>query len=274
MNRAFGGVVDMTEAINWGQSRIIREFTSMRDNPAKYGVIDHAGTRASFAPVVRAIETSKTVQLPKSLSVNYQGTNFEMDTKFDLVGWIFSVTGSTPQNANVTNYFYPLIALYCHFCIMMGRSINKIPQMVQITWFIQGNTGRVALGCNLDNIGKTNKPVVRKRRGGILVKAKLADSPDQTYSKLDPKVSNLAGHCAETFPVLFIKSIGAPVTLQGARGFAAKPLQVITDERPNRLALPNATDRLQVLADPCNDFCAHLIPRAGMKLERFNIKSL
>ncbi|KIJ67983.1 hypothetical protein HYDPIDRAFT_107544 [Hydnomerulius pinastri MD-312] len=206
------------------------------------------------------------------MPVNYQGTIFNLETKYDLVGWIFSVTGPTPANSTVTNYFYPLTALYCHFCTMIATGKAKIPQMVQITWFTQAGVGRVNLGCNLDKVNTKN--AVRQRRAQRLVDENLADNIDQTYS--DSALPNRAGHCAETFPILFIRSIagGTPQVLQNARGVAAKPLLVLSAERPNKLALPNAEDRQQILQDPCDDFCKHSIPRAGMTLDNFLVNNL
>ncbi|KAF9222772.1 hypothetical protein BS17DRAFT_180932 [Gyrodon lividus] len=195
---------------------------------------------------------------------------------FDLVGWIFSVTGANPANANVTNYFYPLIVLYCHFCAVLA-SKGKQPQMVQITWFTQVGSGRVVLGSNLDRIKPTTtKEQVRVRRAQKLVSRQLATGENETHG--NPVTGNKAGHCAETFPMLFINSLATPANppppiLASCRGFAAKPDLVLGNV--NKLVFPTEVgERQQVLANPCDDFCQHLIPRAGITATHFSIVNL
>ncbi|KAF9222765.1 hypothetical protein BS17DRAFT_180693 [Gyrodon lividus] len=232
------------------------------------------GTNTSFPEVVNAIHgLLPDVLLAGPLPVNYQGAIFNLETMFDLVGWIFSVTGANPANANVTNYFYPLIVLYCHFCARLASN-RRQPYMVQITWFTQGGTGRVILGSNLDNV--PTKEEVRVRRAQMLVSRQLATSDNETHGELVN--GNKAGHCAETFPMLFINRLATPANpqppfLASANGFAAKPKLVLG--RDDRLVFPvEAAERQQVLADPCSDFCQHLIPRVGITLAHFSINNL
>jgi len=59
------------------------------------------------------------------LVVSYQGTDFELETLFDLVGWIFSVTGQIPKDATAANYYYPLVILYCQWCRTLSANSKK-----------------------------------------------------------------------------------------------------------------------------------------------------
>ncbi|KAF9219632.1 hypothetical protein BS17DRAFT_769962 [Gyrodon lividus] len=285
MNYAFNGRVDITQATTWDQNGILQLFNGIEADlnagNNTYGVITTNGTNTSFPAVVKAINDLlkppfPSILLPTPLAVNYQGATFNLETMFDLVGWIFSVTGANPANPDVTNYFYPLIVLYCHFCSKLASN-GKQPQMVQITWFTQDGIGRVVLGSNLDRIKPTaTKEEVRVRRAQKLVARQLAIDNDETHSNLIN--SNKAGHCAETFPILFINSLATradpqPPILASCRGFAAKPAAVL--DKVDKLVFPTEVgERQQMLADPCDDFCQQLIPRAGITTTQFSVDNL
>lgn len=149
-----------------------------------------------------------TVFLTTVIQVNYQGHLIPHETAFDLIGWLFSVSGASPEGANRDNYYYPLVALYTMFCRRVSSTKKKEPQMVQITWFTQGTKTRVALGANLDKPAPVTKTAARVRRRDQMVNLTLITIAEQDTSFVgDPNGSQgqLFGHCAETFPFIYIK---------------------------------------------------------------------
>ena len=52
------------------------------------------------------------------MTINYQGNLLRHETLFNLVGWIFSVAGTSPEGAGRSNYYYPLAALYHRVCCL------------------------------------------------------------------------------------------------------------------------------------------------------------
>ncbi|KAG1818749.1 uncharacterized protein BJ212DRAFT_108258 [Suillus subaureus] len=209
-----------------------------------------------------------------ALTVSYQGTNFELETLFDLVGWIFSVTGQTPNNATSANYYYPLVILYCQWCRTLCANEKKEPQMVQITWFPEGSTKRVCLGSNLDKPKRTRKDAARIKRFDRLLKDNLAKEDEREKSYVGDG-GQLIGHCAESFPALFIKSLGNKVTLADVRGVAVKPFKALSSEVANKFAVPDTEARKELLEDPCNN-CKVVLPRLGshINLDNFSILKL
>ncbi|KAG1818744.1 uncharacterized protein BJ212DRAFT_1298788 [Suillus subaureus] len=189
-------------------------------------------------------------------------TNFELETLFDLVGWIFSVAGHIPEDATTANYYYPLVILYCQWCRTLCNNKGKEPQMVQITWFLQEGTKRVCIGSNMDRPKSARKEIARTTRFNMLSRDGLVLG----YERHLPYTGDggqLIGHCAETFPMLFIKSLGNKVTLADARGIAVKPFQALDAGMPNKLDVPDTqTLRRDLLEDPC-DNCEVVLPRLG-----------
>ena len=152
----------------------------------------------------------RKVFLDSPIVVSYQGTNYQHDSVFDLIGWIFSVSGPSPPRAGRSNYYYPLIALYCVFCRKAAPKIENEPKMVQITWFAQNRTPRLCIGANLDKPGFAIKDAARKRRGQYMVDARWLTSQERdTWTNVplpSGSLPQLAGHCAESLPFLYIQS--------------------------------------------------------------------
>ncbi|CCM01672.1 uncharacterized protein FIBRA_03735 [Fibroporia radiculosa] len=275
---AFNGQVDITQAFNWTWQRILAEFVNIQNNLDGYGVIADAATRASFPHVVQQItdmchqsEVFPPAAGPPTLRVHYQGTDFELETLFDLVGWIFSVTGTTPAGATVDNYFYPLAVLYAKFCRVLSSS-QKQPQVLQMTWFTQAGVGRVSLGAVLDRPPAALKESARVRRANRLVAENMATDIHECH--IAGATPQIVGHCAETFPFLFVQSIHAQVDLHNARGLSARPYKIIDPSRgPDMFVVPVPGVRNQFLLDRCPN-CLQIINRMGMDQAKFMMNQL
>ena len=147
------------------------------------------------------------------LQVRYQNTMFMLESMYDLVGWIFSVTGTTPASATRENYYYPLAGLYSIFCRQLIGEVTNEPQMVQLSFFTQmvsgASTGRIVIGATLDELPNKIKEPARVRRAQILVNFSIIRQEEvQSSNVQQPRGSRgqKFGHCAETFPFLFLNS--------------------------------------------------------------------
>ena len=165
--------------------------------------------------------TARSVILNPAIEVSYTGTFIVHETLFDLVGWIFSVAGTSPAGADRSNYYYPLIALYCMFIRRLcpnprqRNDMNGEPQMVQATWFTQSNVVRVVLGANLDKPGRQRKDAARVRRAQRMVSINWLTAQERDTLTLvrtattppgQARLPQLFGHCAESLPFLYIQS--------------------------------------------------------------------
>ncbi|KAG1720008.1 hypothetical protein EDB19DRAFT_1779732 [Suillus lakei] len=273
---------EMKDAFVLNRAGIETLFNDIVTRPDYLNIINHVATRQSLSEVVKKIEAlGKRNNIfppdpPLTLSVNYQGAKFDLETVFDLVGFIFSVTGGIAADATPANYYYPLVILYCKWCrTLAGDNAGKEPGMVQITWFTQGETKRVCLGGNLDKPKNVRKEAARIRRFDMLVSNGLALGSEKNTSYVDVG-GQLIGHCAETFPVLFIQWLRDQLTLKEIRGVAVKPFKVLDDAVTDKFAVPDTDQkREELLADPC-DNCQKVIPRvgAGIDLNRFSVYNL
>ncbi|KAG2335384.1 hypothetical protein BDR05DRAFT_1006869 [Suillus weaverae] len=265
---------DMHVAFNLDRAGIIALFDDINTRRDYYEVINNDPTRESFPKVVERIKTlqKKNSIFPDgpALTVSYQGTNFELETLFDLVGWIFSVTGKTPDDATPANYYYPLVILYSQWCLTLCVKKEKAPQMVQITWFPQESAKRVCLGGNLDRPLPLRKEVARKNRFDMLLNNGLAKA-DEFEKRYTSDGGQFIGHCAETFPMLFVKSLGNKVTMTDVKGVSVR-LWALTDDVTDKFAVPNTDQNL--LEDPCEN-CQVILLRLGhINLDNFSIHNL
>ena len=146
-----------------------------------------------------------------SLIVGYQGHEFELRTLYDIVAWIFSVVGNVPDQAKRETYYYPLMMIASVFCQKL-ISKNKTAEVWSVMWFKQTvnnrQVTRVILGANLDNPAKNLKVDTKNFRKDVLRNAQvlLWDGlpPAQTEEPSGVVVGADFGHCAETYPLLFI----------------------------------------------------------------------
>ena len=156
---------------------------------------------------------------PHFIEVSYQGNRFKLRTLYDIVGWIFSVVGNVPDLATRENYYYPLMMIAYVFSkklvpdvTFQPRNGNPIvksaPDVWMVMWFNQMVDNqlvtRVVLGATLDMPTaqvKGGTKYFRKnllREAGIIKEGVLA--PLQQHGRQD------FGHCAESYPLLFIWS--------------------------------------------------------------------
>ncbi|KAF9261305.1 hypothetical protein L218DRAFT_1046842 [Marasmius fiardii PR-910] len=276
----FNGEVTKDDAYNMDSQAILTLFGQFRDHPDLYNV--EPNSRASMEQAVATITTMitgprKTYLLDVRLNVNYQSTSFALETLYDIIGWIFSVVGTTPAGATKENYFYPFLGVYFMFCRKLISQRKRDPGMVQITYFSQTVGGqvvqRVCLGANMDKPEYPRKEVARKNRTTQMVASGQIKEDEQEYSDVPvaqgqqpPKV----GHCAETFPFLFIRSLGTAVTKNTVGGIAGKmDLAFPFDkEVPNPPYVPAQV--IPNLESACNN-CKFLINNNGWNVQNFNV---
>ncbi|KAF8342513.1 hypothetical protein F5887DRAFT_1214975 [Amanita rubescens] len=184
-------------------------------------------------------------QSDASLIIGYQGNEFKLRTLYDIVGWIFSVVGDVPNGATAENYYYALMMIGYVFCTKLiyattsqhkGQPprdvLSKASDIWSVMWFEQMVNNelvtRVVLGANLDKPGKIQKHDAkdfRKRllkNGGMLV----WDDEGAPAQRAVCRAQDF-GHCAETYPLLFIFSLAkdqpeAVEIRRSATGFTAR----------------------------------------------------
>ena len=155
-----------------------------------------------------------------SLIVGYQGNEFQLRTLYDIVGWIFSVVGNVPVRVKATreNYYYPLMMIAYDFCTKLVPKtrfvpISKAPELWTVMWFKQmvnnQQVTRVVLGAILDKPKNEVKESTKEFRKNLLKEAGILK--DGTPAPAQEKkswgmVGQDFGHCAETYPLLFICS--------------------------------------------------------------------
>ena len=149
-----------------------------------------------------------------SLTVDYQGNKFELRTLYDIVGWIFSVVGNAPVGATRENYYYPLMMIARVFSTKL-ISNKKAPDVWMVMWFKQmvnnQQVTRVVLGATLDAPPQIVKEETKDFRKDVLKKAQVLFWRDGTSAPMQVQepsgvVGQDFGHCAETYPLLFICS--------------------------------------------------------------------
>ena len=162
---------------------------------------------------------------PNFIEVGYLGNIFKLRTLYDIVGWIFSVVGNVPVRATRENYYYPLMMIAYVFCSKLAPAlprhslpISRAPDVWVVWWFQQTVENRpvtrVVLGATLDKPGKdvTGKNVkdetkdLRKywlKEAGLLKDGTTV--PMQMMKSWGMSGQDF-GHCAETYPLLFICS--------------------------------------------------------------------
>ena len=159
-----------------------------------------------------------------NLQVQYQGSTFNLFSLYDIVGWILSVVGRVPNIANRQNYYYPLMMIGYVFCAKLIPSKKKRkpsagpPEVWSVMWFKQkiNNRGvkRVVVGANLDQPGRDAKNDAKDFRKDLLDASDILDwKPNEWNGGRSVMQMRSAkgsgqdfGHCAETYPLLFICS--------------------------------------------------------------------
>ena len=137
------------------------------------------------------------------------------------------MVGDVPNGATAENYYYALMMIGYVFCTKLiyattsqckgqpPRDIpSKAPQIWSVMWFEQMVNNelvkRVVLGANLDEPGKIQKHNAKDFRKSLLKKGGLLvwDDDDDTRAPAQQAVASAQdfGHCAESYPLLFIFS--------------------------------------------------------------------
>ncbi|KAF8637232.1 hypothetical protein AX17_002963 [Amanita inopinata Kibby_2008] len=272
---AFNGKVNMTEAFGWDGTQIRQEFDKMLSNMGPDGYNVETNSQSSFQQAIDDIKklvggTGKTVFLDKPIKYKYQGIEFGLETLFDIVGWIFSVTGTTPTGANNQNYYWPLGALYFVFCRRLINNQAKDPSLIQLTYFQQkDNVWRVAVGATMDRPKRQRKETARLNRAKQMKDEGLITEGEMTHVSYvdvpDGDEPQRFGHCGETFPCLLIHGIRDKVTLTTAGGFASLGYLAF----PNPDSVYNEGLFSASRLDPCNNCRTVTIPKSGMDPQRF-----
>ena len=151
-----------------------------------------------------------------SLTVDYQGNKFELRTLYDIIGWIFSVLGNENAQVGATreNYYYPLMMIARVFSAKL-ISNAKAPDVWMVMWFKQTVNGKkvtrvVLLGATLDDPSDIVKEETKEFRKGLLKREEVLIwmdgrlPPEQEQGPSGAIVRQDFGHCAETYPLLFI----------------------------------------------------------------------
>ncbi len=159
-----------------------------------------------------------------SLPVAYKGNTFNLRTLYDIVSWILSVVGTVPGIATKENYYFPLMMIgYVFSSKLIPAKPNKKggrpkpsagpPAVWSVMWFKQmvGNSPitRVLVGATLDQPGKSTKDNAKDFRKGLLKASQILEW-NQALTPVQLRSPNRTGqdfgHCAETYPLLFICS--------------------------------------------------------------------
>ncbi|KAF9261367.1 hypothetical protein L218DRAFT_1078744 [Marasmius fiardii PR-910] len=237
----FNGNVTMDSAFQKARPQILDLFDQFNENPDFYSV--EVNSRVSMELAVQTINTmvgNSTYLLHVPITVQYQGTPFQLETIYDIIGWIFSVVGTTPTGANNVNYFHPLLSVYFLFCRKLVTNRTKHPQTVQLTFFTQtvGNVvfQRVCLGANMDNPAPQRKETARNNRVDQMVARGQLLATDRDYCNVvtaQGQAAQMVGHCAETFPFIFVRSLGNAVNATTVCGIAGKLAPAFPLNAPN-----------------------------------------
>ena len=162
------------------------------------------------------------------LRVGYQGNEFELRNLYDIIGWIFSVVGAVPDGATRENYYYALIMIAHAFSTKLVPDTTvaqrkglppkdvscKAPELWMVMWFKQMVNNRpvtrVVLGATLDDPSDIVKEATKEFRKGLLKREEVLIwmdgrlPPEQEQGPSGAIVGQDFGHCAETYPLLFI----------------------------------------------------------------------
>ena len=138
---------------------------------------------------------------------------------YDIVGWIFSVVGNVPVGANRRNYYYPLMMIAYVFSKKLVPDITfqplngnpivrSAPDVWVVMWFKQTVNNqpvtRVVLGATLDMPKPNVKDATKDFRKNLLIEARIVR--DGMVAPLQLQGRQDFGHCAESYPLLFIWS--------------------------------------------------------------------
>ena len=137
---------------------------------------------------------------------------------YDIVAWILSVCGPVPSTPVATrdNYYYPLMMIGYVFCdkLIPQRPKSKVgsPDVWSVMWFKQTVDNRivtrVVVGATLDSPRTEIKDNAKDFRKALLDASHILNWDPDAPSIIQERdeTGQDFGHCAETYPLLFICS--------------------------------------------------------------------
>ncbi len=127
------------------------------------------------------------------------------------------MVGSVPVIATRENYYYPLMMIGYVFCAKLIPKDTTVkqgagpPEVWSVMWFKQTiskqQVMRVVVGANLDQPEKNTKKDAQIYRRGLLDDSGILGWKDKgsVMQQTNPRAQDF-GHCAETYPLLFVCS--------------------------------------------------------------------
>ncbi|KDR74272.1 hypothetical protein GALMADRAFT_280292 [Galerina marginata CBS 339.88] len=300
----FNGTTTLETALHMPATDIIKKFDNFVNKADLYAVQEEA--RDYMKPAVSAIEAiynryktepeqhpgyiEDSSSLLSRLSVPYQSNKFDLRTLYDIVAWILSVVGPVPSIATRDNYYYPLMMIGYVFCakLIPARKVTKKlnpgpPEVWSVMWFEQIinklPVKRVVVGANLDKPGKSTKDDAKEFRKALLDASNILDW-SQKHSVMQLRrglTSQDFGHCAETYPLLFICSLGhagqeATTIQRSVEGLAAKAPLLYTKTTAKIALYEEAKGVKHALMNPCLN-CEWLLGYGeGFQISHFILK--
>ncbi|KAJ7224642.1 hypothetical protein GGX14DRAFT_426421 [Mycena pura] len=259
----FNQTTTLKTALLMDAAAIMKTFDAFAKKPDLYNVQEEA--RDCMEPAVSAIndiyERFKTqperhagyiedsLSQLSSLRVSYQSNTFDLRTLYDIVAWILSVVGDVPSIATRANYYYPLMMIGYVFCAKLIPKKNGkefkfspgSPTVWAIMWFKQTVTGnqqvtRVVVGATLDRPDQVTKDNAKAFRKDLLDASHILGW-DRNQLSVEQQREGAEkqdfGHCAETYMLLFICSLGqgqeATAIQRSVEGLAANASLLYTE---------------------------------------------
>ncbi|KAG0700216.1 hypothetical protein DFH29DRAFT_933263 [Suillus ampliporus] len=287
---AFNNKVEMNQvtgkksAFDWNKGDILGFFNDVVNKPGPGGYNVEASAQASMKKVVDEIhkladntDKKKKIFVGSALNATYQHKEFRLETIFDLGRldllryWNF--TGRRNRKELLLPPRMPLL-LFWRRLTEVTLPFDHDPGMIQMTWFEEGKgkdmVTRICTSATLDGQGlRDEKNAARARREQVLIDSGLLDKSMKGKTLVTTPNPQYFGHCAETTPFLFIKSILNNVDAATAQGFAFKPKLILPDKVGEKYEY--FKPETAVFADPCPN-CAYLLG-VGLKFKDPNFKA-
>ncbi|KAL8772445.1 MAG: hypothetical protein Q9209_002396 [Squamulea sp. 1 TL-2023] len=261
------GSLDVSVGFKWNQEQLVAYLEKIKTNPASFGVEDRyinpppqPGADNIGAAVDRIVKWAKdgityqVLNVEVDLSLCFEDVEFPVNTIFDILGWIMSITWRTaPATGSSTsrNFFMPLLALYARWC----RVISHVERII-----LGSTIGAPSLNLDLKDTSKVESKSMAKFmnicriRQEYLNEAGLhARNSKQNVTEAGTAGSGGYGVCAETF--FFIYQSRKHINPANVKGFA-----MVSDtkhgEGDSQYTEKKAAESLRA---PCTLSCQHLV---------------
>ncbi|KAL8789509.1 MAG: hypothetical protein Q9213_001122 [Squamulea squamosa] len=224
------GSLDVSVGFKWNKEQLVAYLEKIKSNPVSLGVEDRyihpppqPGADNIGAAVDRIVKWAKdgityqVLNVEVDLTLFFEDVEFPVNTVFDILGWIMSVTwrAAPPTGSSTSrNFFMPLLALYARWCRVISG--NRRNDMVHVAWYTgAGQVERIILGSTIgapslnldlkDTSDVESKSMAKfmnvcRERQEYLNEAGLhAHNPNQDVTEAGKAGSGGYGLCAETF---------------------------------------------------------------------------